>query len=189
VFNLSGSEVIIILILALVILGPDKLPDAMRRAGRTWAELRKLSSGFQEEVRKGFEEPTKEVRQTADAVRKAAALPSKKLRYNPLKDPLPALPDGESVAEPETPPPVEDSGVDPVDRASGEATDVDPSAEVTIGAAADVDPSAEVTIGAAADVDPSAEVSTGAAAEAPASDDPGGVDPRATATDESPAAS
>ena len=61
----------------------------MRRAGRTWAELRKLSSGFQEEVRKGFEEPTKEVKQTADAVRKAAAFPSKKLRYNPLKDPPP----------------------------------------------------------------------------------------------------
>ncbi len=99
-FNLSGSEVIVILILALVILGPDKLPDAMRRAGRTWAELRKLSSGFQEEVRKGFEEPTKEVRKTADTVRKAAAFPSKKLRYNPLKDSPPAMPEGESVAEP-----------------------------------------------------------------------------------------
>lgn len=100
-FNLSGSEVIVILILALVILGPDKLPDAMRRAGRTWAELRKLSSGFQDEVRKGFEEPTKEVRQTADAVRKAAAFPSKKLRYNPLKDPAPTMAEGESVAEPD----------------------------------------------------------------------------------------
>ena len=100
-FNLSGSEVIVILILALVILGPDKLPDAMRRAGRTWAELRKLSSGFQEEVRKGFEEPTKEVKKTADTVRKAAAFPSKKLKYNPLKDPSPAMPDGESVAAPD----------------------------------------------------------------------------------------
>ena len=103
-FNLSGSEVIVILILALVILGPDKLPDAMRRAGRTWAELRKLSSGFQEEVRKGFDEPTKEVRQTADAVRKAAAFPSKKLRYNPLKDPAPTMAAGESVAEPDAQP-------------------------------------------------------------------------------------
>ena len=132
-FNLSGSEVIIILILALVILGPDKLPDAMRRAGRTWAELRKLSSGFQEEVRKGFEEPTKEVRQTADAVRKAAAFPSKKLRYNPLKDPLPPLPDGESVAEPET---HRRGGRRRIRRtASSDATDVDPSADVTIGAA------------------------------------------------------
>ena len=100
-FNLSGSEVIVILILALVILGPDKLPDAMRRAGRTWAELRKLSTGFQDEVRKGFEEPTKEVKKTADTVRKAAAFPSKKLQYNPLKDAPPAMPDGESVAAPD----------------------------------------------------------------------------------------
>jgi len=56
VLNLSGSEVIIILILTLVILGPEKLPEAMRRAGRAWGELRKLGAGFQDEVRKGFEE-------------------------------------------------------------------------------------------------------------------------------------
>jgi sec-independent protein translocase protein TatB len=98
VFNLSGSEVIIILILALVILGPDKLPEAMRRAGRTWAELRKMSSGFQDELRKGFEEPTKEVKKTAAVVKKAAAIPSKKLSFNPLKDPPPKHAEGESVA-------------------------------------------------------------------------------------------
>jgi sec-independent protein translocase protein TatB len=107
VFNLSGSEIIIILIIALVVLGPDKLPDAMRRAGRTWGELKKLSSGFQEEVRKGFEEPANEVKQTANAVRKAAAIPksmgaeAKKLVYNPLKDTPAELPEGESVAEPD----------------------------------------------------------------------------------------
>jgi len=72
VFNLSGSEIVIIMLLALVILGPEKLPDAMRKAGKAWGELRKLSSGFQDEVRKGFDEPTREVRQTAAAVRKAA---------------------------------------------------------------------------------------------------------------------
>jgi sec-independent protein translocase protein TatB len=72
VFNLSGSEIVIIMLLALVILGPEKLPDAMRKAGKAWGELRKLSSGFQDEVRKGFEEPTREVRQTAAAVKKAA---------------------------------------------------------------------------------------------------------------------
>jgi sec-independent protein translocase protein TatB len=107
VFNLSGSEVIIILVIALVVLGPDKLPDFMRRAGLTWGELKKMSSGFQEEVRKGFEEPSKEVKQTAATVRKAAALPksigteAKKLVYNPLKDTPEALPEGESVAEPD----------------------------------------------------------------------------------------
>ncbi len=119
-FNLSGSEVIIILILALVILGPDKLPDAMRRAGKTWGELRKLSSGFQEEVRKGFAEPAKEVKETANAVRKAAALPSKKLHYNPLKDPPPTLPAGESVAEPD---PTEISATEVTEPAVAPASD------------------------------------------------------------------
>jgi sec-independent protein translocase protein TatB len=73
VFNLTGSEIVVILLLALVILGPDKLPDAMRKAGRTWAELKKLSNGFQDEVRKGFEEPTAEVKKTASAVKQAAS--------------------------------------------------------------------------------------------------------------------
>jgi sec-independent protein translocase protein TatB len=125
VFNLSGSEVVIILIIALVVLGPDKLPDFMRRAGRTWGELKKLSSGFQEEVRKGFEDPAKEVKQTADAVRKAAAFPksvgteAKKLVYNPLKDKQPELPEGESVAEPDP----DEVDTEPADASTAEPTD------------------------------------------------------------------
>jgi sec-independent protein translocase protein TatB len=101
VFNLSGSEIVVILILALVVLGPEKLPEAMRKAGRAWAELRKVSSSFQEEVRKGFEEPVNEVKKTASTVRSAATLNPAKPRYNPAKDPPPALADGESVADPD----------------------------------------------------------------------------------------
>ena len=41
-FNLSGTEIVVILLLALVVLGPEKLPDALRRAGRTYAELKKM---------------------------------------------------------------------------------------------------------------------------------------------------
>jgi hypothetical protein len=33
--------------------------EALRRAGRAWGELRKLGAGFQDEVRKGFEEPAR----------------------------------------------------------------------------------------------------------------------------------
>ena len=50
VFNLSGSEIVVILLLALVVLGPEKLPDALRRAGRTYAELKKMGNSFQTEV-------------------------------------------------------------------------------------------------------------------------------------------
>jgi len=73
VFNLSGSEIIFILLLALVVLGPEKLPDALRRAGKTYAELKKMGNTFQTEVRGAFDEPMKEMRETADMLRKAAS--------------------------------------------------------------------------------------------------------------------
>lgn len=71
-FNLSGSEIVVILLLALVVLGPEKLPDALRRAGRTYAELKKMGNSFQAEVKSALDEPMKEMRETADLLRKAA---------------------------------------------------------------------------------------------------------------------
>jgi Tat protein translocase TatB subunit len=76
VFNLQGGEIIIVLLLALVVLGPEKLPEAMRKAGRAYGELRKMSSGFQEEFRKAVQEPVDEVRgsvrETANMLRDSA---------------------------------------------------------------------------------------------------------------------
>jgi sec-independent protein translocase protein TatB len=72
VFNLSGSEIVVILLLALVILGPEKLPDAIRKFGKTYAEFKKTASGFQSEFRSALDEPMREMRQTADLIRKSA---------------------------------------------------------------------------------------------------------------------
>jgi sec-independent protein translocase protein TatB len=69
VFNLQGSELIIILLLALVVLGPEKLPEAMRKLGQLYAELKKMSSGFQQEFRNATNEPVREIRETANALR------------------------------------------------------------------------------------------------------------------------
>lgn len=71
-FNLQGSELIIILLLALVVLGPEKLPDAMRRAGKMYADLKKMASGFQDEFRSVLDEPTREMRETANLLRDSA---------------------------------------------------------------------------------------------------------------------
>lgn len=71
-FNLQGSEIIIVLLLALVVLGPEKLPDAMRKLGQFYAELKKMSSGFQEEFRAAVEEPMRELRDTANTLRDSA---------------------------------------------------------------------------------------------------------------------
>jgi sec-independent protein translocase protein TatB len=70
-FNLSGSEMVFLLLLALIILGPEKLPDAVRRFGKGYAEFKKMSTGFQSELKSALDEPMREMRETADAFKKA----------------------------------------------------------------------------------------------------------------------
>jgi len=50
-FNVGGGEVLVILLIALIILGPDKLPDAARQAGKFLGDFRRMSGGFQRELR------------------------------------------------------------------------------------------------------------------------------------------
>jgi len=72
VFNLQGSEIIVILLIALVVLGPEKLPDAVRKFTQTYSELKKMSTGFQSELKSALDEPMREMRETANLVRDAA---------------------------------------------------------------------------------------------------------------------
>jgi sec-independent protein translocase protein TatB len=69
---MSGSEIVVILLLALVVLGPEKLPDAIRKFGRTYAELKKMGTGFQQEFKSALDEPMREMRETADLLKKSA---------------------------------------------------------------------------------------------------------------------
>jgi Tat protein translocase TatB subunit len=72
VFNVQGSEFIFLLVVALIVLGPEKLPDAVRKAGRAYAEFKKMANGFQGEIRSALDEPMREFRETGDAMRAAA---------------------------------------------------------------------------------------------------------------------
>jgi sec-independent protein translocase protein TatB len=72
VFNLQGSEIIVILLLALVVLGPEKLPDAVRRFMQTYNELRKMGQGFQSELKSALDEPMRELRDTANLIKENA---------------------------------------------------------------------------------------------------------------------
>ena len=49
-FNVGGPEVLVILLVALIVLGPHQLPKAARQVGQVMAEIRKVSSGFQREL-------------------------------------------------------------------------------------------------------------------------------------------
>ena len=50
-FNVGGGEILVILVLALLVLGPERLPDAVRKVGRVVGEVRRMTSGFEEEMR------------------------------------------------------------------------------------------------------------------------------------------
>jgi sec-independent protein translocase protein TatB len=59
-FNIGGGELLVIVLIALIVLGPQRLPDAMRTFGRVVGEVRRISSGFQQELRDAFEDSERE---------------------------------------------------------------------------------------------------------------------------------
>jgi sec-independent protein translocase protein TatB len=69
VFNVTGGELVIILLVALIVLGPEKLPDAIRKVGRVYGELRRMSAGFQSELKEALDEPMREMRDTMNTVK------------------------------------------------------------------------------------------------------------------------
>ena len=54
-FNVGGGEIVVILLLALLLLGPEKLPETARKVGKILAEIRRVTSGFEEEVRSAMD--------------------------------------------------------------------------------------------------------------------------------------
>jgi len=58
-FNVGAGEVLVILLIALIVLGPDKLPDAARKVGNVMGELRRMSQGFQNEMKSAFDDASR----------------------------------------------------------------------------------------------------------------------------------
>lgn len=61
-FNLGPMELLVIVVVALVVLGPQRLPDAMRQVGKAVAEARRWSSSLTTSVQSAFDgEPERPV--------------------------------------------------------------------------------------------------------------------------------
>ncbi|MCU1345200.1 MAG: tatB [Acidimicrobiia bacterium] len=73
VFNVGGQEFLVILLLALLVLGPERLPGAIRTVGRVVGELRRISGGFQNELRDALAEPLASVQEIRNSVQDVAA--------------------------------------------------------------------------------------------------------------------
>jgi sec-independent protein translocase protein TatB len=54
VFDLSLTKIAVLLVLAIVIFGPDQLPKVAAQAGRTLRELRRLADGARRDLTEGL---------------------------------------------------------------------------------------------------------------------------------------
>lgn len=60
-FNIGGGEFLIIFLVALIVLGPAKLPEAARQAGKIIGDFRRVSSSFQREIQSAMKDPVSKV--------------------------------------------------------------------------------------------------------------------------------
>ena len=49
--SIGAPEILVVLVVALLVLGPERLPEAARQVGRFVAEIRRIGAGFQAEMR------------------------------------------------------------------------------------------------------------------------------------------
>ena len=78
-FGIGMPELLVILVVALIVLGPKRLPEIARSLGKGMAEFRKASSEFQRTISASLEEPA------------------------PAPPPRKPEPEAQKVAEPTTP--------------------------------------------------------------------------------------
>ncbi|MCH2620044.1 MAG: Sec-independent protein translocase protein TatB [Actinomycetota bacterium] len=55
--NIGSGEVLVVLVLGLLILGPERLPDFARKIGSFLKQAKRMSRSFQEELRSAIEDP------------------------------------------------------------------------------------------------------------------------------------
>jgi sec-independent protein translocase protein TatB len=110
--NITGGEIVIILLVALIVLGPQRLPEAARQVSKAFREFRRVQNTVQSEIRATLDaagepirETTKPVTQTVDVLRTGGTAPAAQADGDP-----PA----ESATEPATEPvPDSPNGADP----------------------------------------------------------------------------
>jgi sec-independent protein translocase protein TatB len=108
---MGGSEIIVILIVALLFLGPDKLPDAAKKISKGIRDIKKQSRALQQQI-EGDEQIGGAIRDLKSALRGEEA----PIRPRPQKPAVPALTENAPPADPAIADPA--TGEPPVEVAS-----------------------------------------------------------------------
>ena len=92
--SVGAPELIVIFLVALIVLGPEKLPSAARQAGKFVGDLRRMMAGFEAEVKSAMaDDPTSSALKDAVGAIRGTSVPAP-----------PAQP-GEVATPPVAPPP------------------------------------------------------------------------------------
>ena len=55
--SIGTTELLVVLVVALIVLGPQRLPEAARQLAKTLGEFRRMAGGFQAELRDAIQTP------------------------------------------------------------------------------------------------------------------------------------
>ena len=97
-FDIGPSELLLIIIVAVIAIGPKELPAALRTAGKWLGQMRRMSAHF----RNGFDAMLREA-EMKDLEEKWAAQNAKIMREHPADAPPEAEPTGAFPARPPAP--------------------------------------------------------------------------------------
>lgn len=115
-FDVGFSELLLLAIVALVVLGPEKLPHAARMTGAWVGRIRRTILSVQAEIENEVAASEMRARIQAELERAKSAMPDLALDENRIAPPRPASDTATDVApapvaEPESPATVPDAGV------------------------------------------------------------------------------
>jgi sec-independent protein translocase protein TatA len=108
--SLGPAEILVVLVLALIVFGPKKLPEVGRQIGGALRELRKMQASVEAEVRSVIDEhvgPTATMQSNPQPPLADAPAPIAELAEPPIEAvSRPSAIEPDETTEPHTPPPV-----------------------------------------------------------------------------------
>ncbi len=73
--DIGGGEIILVFLVVLMLFGGEKMPELARSFGKALRELKKVTSGVEEQLKQAMAEPPPKPRQATTANLPAASLP------------------------------------------------------------------------------------------------------------------